>query len=215
MRTETVTREIYTFDELSDEAKEKAIENYRGEGVDTSHNWDDAHESVKEFHNVFGSSAGHRSWLDIRTGHMEDQILELSGQRLRTYLLNNFPSAFYERKYRGHSKNDHRSTEKPKSHRLVTKISKDYKGNYYRVFRSNFQVESSCPFTGVCYDEDLLDPFKEFIKNPDGRTFEDLLQEAMESLRISLEREDEYQNSDEAIKERLSEEEFTEDGNLA
>lgn len=215
MRTITTTVEAFKFDELSEEAKQTAIQEYRGDGVDTSHNWNEAHESVKEFHNVLGSREGSRSWLDVNTGHMDDQILELSGNRLRTYLLNNFPSAFYERKYRGHSKNDHRSTEKPKGHRLVTAIKKDYKGNYYRVFKSNFLTESCCPFTGVCYDESLLDPFKAFITLPDARTFEDLLQEAMESLRIDLESEDEYRNSDEAIEEDIeaNDYEFTEDGN--
>jgi predicted RNase H-like HicB family nuclease len=214
MRTITTTVEVFKFDELSDEAKQTAIREYRSEGVDTSHNWDEAHKSVKEFHNIFGSREGNRSWLDVNTGHMDDQILELSGNRLRTYLINNFPSAFYEREFRGHSKNDNRSTEKPKGHRLVTAIKKDCKGNYYRVFKSNFLTESCCPFTGVCYDESLLDPFKAFITLPDARTFEDLLQEAMESLRIYLESEDEYRNSDEAIEEDIesNDYEFTEDG---
>jgi hypothetical protein len=218
MRTEVITREIFTFEELSEEAQQKAIENYRNEmPVDTSHYWNEAHESVKGFHQMFGSEEGRKSWLDIRTDGIEDNALELSGQRLRTYLLNNYEGAFFGRKYRRHSKDDYISTEKPKAHRLVTKISRDYKGKWYRVFHSNFLVESCCPFTGVCYDEDLLQPFKEFIKNPDGRTFEDLLTEAVESLRKSLENEDEYRNSDEAITEDIEANghEFLEDGELA
>jgi len=42
MRTETTTRTIYTFDELSDRAKEKAIEQYRN----ASQYWDDWYECV-------------------------------------------------------------------------------------------------------------------------------------------------------------------------
>jgi hypothetical protein len=217
MRTETTTRTLYTFDELSEDAKEKAIEHYGEQGIDTSHYWNEAHESVKGFHQMFGSEEGRRSWLDIDTGRIEDQVLELSGQRLRTYLLNNFERAFYERKYIGHSKDGHRSEEKPKGHRMVVAIRKDYKGNWYRVFRSNFLVESCCPLTGVCYDEDLLKPFKEFMEKPDHRSFEDLLTEAVESLRISLENEDEYRDSNEAISETLrsNECEFLEDGTPA
>ena len=214
MRTITTTVEAYKFEELSEEAKEKAIQEIRGNGIDISHCYDEAHESVKKFHNTFRSEEGRNSWYDVRTGHIDDNILELTGQRLRTYLINNFPAAFYERKFRGHSKNDHRSTEEPKRHRLVEKIRKDHKGNFYRVFRSNFLEESCCPFTGVCYDEDLLKPFKDFIKQPDSRTFEDLLQEAGETLRTSLENEEEYRNSDAAITEDIeaNEYEFTEDG---
>ena len=95
------------------------------------------------------------------------------------------------------------------------------KGNqrpgYWITLRSNFYVESCCPFTGVCYDEDLLQPFKEFIKKPDGRTFEDLLREAVETLRISLENEDEYRYSDEGIEQDIEANgyEFMEDGELA
>jgi hypothetical protein len=218
MRTETITREIFTFEELSEEAKQKAIENYRNEmPADTSYYWDEARESVKGFHSTFGSEEGRSSWLDIRTDGIEDNALELSGQRLRTYLLNNYEGAFFERKSRGHSKDDHRSEEKPRAHRLVAAIRKDHKGKCYRVFRSNFIVESCCPFTGVCYDEDLLQPFKDFIKNPDKRTFEDLLTEAVNSLRKSLENEDEYRNSDEAITEDIEANghEFLEDGELA
>jgi hypothetical protein len=215
MRTETITRTIYTFEELTPEAQQNAINQYRGDGIDTSHNWDEARHSVNAFCDLFDCRTGRNSWLDVTANDCETRH-DLTGQRLRTYLLNNFSSAFYERKYRGHSKNDHRSTERPKDHRMVTKIRKDHKGNYYRVFRSNFEVESCCPFTGVCYDEDLLQPLKEFIKQPDARTFDDLMTEAGESLRISLESEDEYRNSDEAVKETIEANayEFTEDGEL-
>lgn len=37
MRTETVTREIFTFDELSEEAQQKAIDNNRD--INTGHEW--------------------------------------------------------------------------------------------------------------------------------------------------------------------------------
>lgn len=219
MRTETITRTIYTFEELTPEAQAKAIREVRGQGIDTSHNWNEARKSVDAFCDLFNIRTGNHSWLDIICPSFGDSSNrnELTGQRLRTYLINNFPSAFYERKYRGHSKNDHRSTERPKDHRMVTKIGKDHKGNYYRVFRSNFEVESCCPFTGVCYDEDLLQPLKEFIKQPDGRTFENLMTEAGESLRTSLESEDEYRDSDEGIKEDIeaNDYEFTEDGDRA
>ena len=209
----TIETVLYKFEELSEEAKQVAIEEYRHKGIDNSYSWQEAHESVRAFHDMIGTREGSRSWLDYSTGHIEDAILELTKNRLRTYLLNNFEDLFYERKYRGHSES--RGQEKPRPHRLIDKIAKDHKGNWYAVFRSNFKVESCCPLTGVCWDEYLLKPFKEFVKNPDGRCFEDLIQEALEELRISLENDDEYRNSDEAIQEEIEngDFEFTEEGN--
>jgi hypothetical protein len=205
----TVTTTLYSFDELSEEAKQTAIENFRGGGVETSYYWDEARESVKEFHDIIGTKEGNSSWLDIQTGHIEDDILQLSGVRLRTYLINNFPELFYERKYRTSFSKD----ERPSTHPMrSTKNRKD--GTFWIKHHSNFLTESCCPLTGVCYDEDILDPLKAFIKQPDSRTFEDLLSETMESLRISLEKEDDYRNSDEAIQEDIeaNDYEYTEYG---
>lgn len=220
MRTETITRTVYTFEELTPEAQQNAINQYRGDGIDTSSNWEEARASVTAFCDLFNVSTGSNSWLTLvcpSFGNDNHNRNDLTGQRLRTYLINNFPSAFYERKYRGHSKNDHRSTERPKDHRMVTNIAKDHRGNWYRVFKSNFYVTSCCPLTGMCYDESLLVPLKEFIKQPDGRTFENLMTEAGENLRVSLENEDDYRNSDEAIREDIeaNDYEFTEYGDRA
>jgi hypothetical protein len=208
----TITTTAYQLSELSEEAKQTAIREYRGEGVDTSHNWNEARESVKEFCDLFNVSDGRNSWLDIICSSFGEASNrnELTGQRLRTYLLNNFPSAFYERKYH----KSHHSEEKPAPHRMRS-IKPWSKGGYWVTLRSNFETESCCPFTGVCYDEYLLQPLKDFVKKPDNRNFEDLMTEAGESLCKSLESGDEYQNSDEAIIERMeaNDYEFTEDGN--
>ncbi len=205
----TIETVLYKFSELSDEAKQTAIQEYRGEGVDTSCYFDEAHESIKKFHDVVGTESGHRSWLDVRTGHIEDDILELSGVRLRTYLINNFEELFYERKYI----NSFHRDERPNTHPMRT-IEKHLRGGYWVRNLSNFKTESCCPLTGACYDEDLLQPFKEFIKAPDNRSFEDLINEAFSTLSNSLDNEEEHLNSDEAITEAIesNEYEFNEDG---
>lgn len=212
MRTETITREIFTFEELSPEAQAKAIQDYRGKGIDTAHNWDEARQSVSAFCDLFDCKTGRDSWLDI-IAHDSETRHDLTGQRLRTYLINNYPSAFYERKYR----NSFHRAEKPTTPHRMRQVKPWSRGGYWVTLRSNFETESSCPFTGVCYDEDLLQPLKEFIKQPDGRTFEQLVSEAGESLRISLESEDDYRNSDEGIAEDIQAQdlEFLEDGTPA
>lgn len=74
-----------------------------------------------------------------------------------------------------------------------------------------------CQFTGVCWDEDLLDGIAEFMHKPYRTDFESLLYSCCEDLRIAVEREIEYQNSDEAIDEsiRANEYEFNQDGSIA
>lgn len=75
----------------------------------------------------------------------------------------------------------------------------------------------NCQFTGVCWDENLLDGIAEFMNKPYKTDFESLLNGCVESLRIAVEREIEYQNSDECIAESLeaNEYEFTEEGSIA
>jgi hypothetical protein len=212
MRTETITREIFTFDELSEDARQRAIEKVRGQGIDIDHSHHEARQSVSAFCDLFDCKTGRDSWLDI-IAHDSETRHDLTGQRLRTYLINNFPSAFYERKYR----NSFHRAEKPTTPHRMRQVKPWSKGGYWVTLRSNFETESSCPFTGVCYDDDLLHPLKEFIKQPDGRTFEDLMSEAGESLRKSLDNEYEYANSDAGIIEIIeaNEYEFTEDGKRA
>lgn len=93
----TIRVKVYKFNELSNEAKQKAINEAR-RNVDTSFIYDDAHETVKAFHNVFGTKEGGRSWLDANTGHIDDNIMNLKGLRLRTYVINNFWSELYKGK---------------------------------------------------------------------------------------------------------------------
>lgn len=218
----TIELKLYSFEELSEEAKETAIQNYRNKGIDTSHYWNDAHKSVQEFHKVFGTTEGNRSWLEFYTGHIEDNILELKGLRLRTYLINNFGSQIFTPKY---LKTGERTHNEPGRHRMRRIRKTDYdpqnKGKYYSQYYSNIQKSTDdCPFTGVCYDYDLLNPFYQFINNyrntpsADYQTFEDLIKEAFEGLEKSLKDEDEYRYSDEGITEEIlaGDYEFTEDG---
>jgi len=213
MRTIEIT--AYKFEELSEEAKKKAIEEYRSNGVDTSYNWNDAYESVKKFHEVFGTSEGRNSWLNFMDGGLTDDVFHMKGLRLRTYILNNFGDQIFTPKY---LKAGERTKTEPKHHRMRRVRKTDYdpqgEGNFYSQYYSNIQRYYSCPLTGVCYDMDLLDPFVKFIKKPDDSDFEDLLNKAFYGLKKSLESEDEYRNSDEAIQEDIeaNEYEFDEDG---
>ena len=60
----------------------------------------------------------------------------------------------------------------------------------------------------MCYDDNMLEPLYKFMeqynhKQDQHTTIEDLFTECFEALRITLEREEEYLNSDEAIIETI------------
>lgn len=203
----TIRTKVYKFDELSKAAQQKAIDTWRNDGVETQYYWDEAHESIKKFHEIFGTEEGRNSWLEVRTGHIEDAILELKGLRLHKYLINNFWEYIYKGKYYSlWSKKD---------------ISYKYYKNGYPVLKTRYSkvlFNNSCVLTGVCHDQDLLDPIynfiEKFMEQSTETTFEDLIKECFYSLEKSLNAEDEYRNSDEAIREDIeaTEYEFTSDG---
>lgn len=78
-------------------------------------------------------------------------------------------------------------------------------------------LEGNCPFTGVCFDEDFLDPIREFIKKPYSITFNDLMEECCNGVILTGCKDYEYQQSDEALEEHFeaNDTEFDEDGNIA
>jgi len=210
---------LYKFDELSEEAKENALSNIT---IDNSFWWDEAHETVKKFHDVFGTRDGYRSWLDIRTEHIDSDILELSGFRLQKYLWNNFGSELFTRKYLKHgelvdAKKPHHQMMKQRQ--ITNKCPNQ--GKWSISYYSNIQTDDCCVLTGVCYDDDLLKPIYDFLEIRDfsrnSTDYKDLLEDCVHSLRKSLESEDEYNETDEAKIDHIeaNDYEFEEDGNIA
>jgi hypothetical protein len=210
----TLEINIYQFNELSEAAKERARQWYLNL-EDFSFVYHEAHKTVKEFNDLFDTREGSRSWLDISTNYIEDNILNLSGQRLRTYILNNYSHKLFKKKYLGSS---NLSEVKPKYHKMRTirEVKQGAnKGLFSSYYYSNIQTSNSCVLTGVCYDDDILQPIYDFIEKPNETTFEDLLNECIESLRISIENEIEYLQSDESVDEtiEINGYEFDEEGN--
>lgn len=206
MRTETVT--YYTFDELSPQAQGRAIQDRREANWQEPFFWaDEAMESIKEGLNAFGSSIGRYSiqWDNANLSSvpfsMPENVEELTGLRLRTWIINNAYSALRERK--------------PQGKYYFPEGSK--KGRYPRRSRIIY-TDTSCPFTGVCYDESFLDPIRKFMAKPDpGTTFEELMEDAISAVLKDVESEIEYRDTDEAIREELEANgyEYTKNGKIA
>ena len=82
--------------------------------------------------------------------------------------------------------------------------------------RALVDLAGNCPFTGVVYDEILLDGIRAFLRSPDHTTFQQLIYECLQALDHSVDREIQYQLSEEAIAEYIEANcyEFTADGKV-
>lgn len=220
----TVVINIYDFNELSEKAKENAISN---EDISFEYQliYDEVNETIKQFNNVFGLKSGLHSWFDFRTDNIDDDILELKGLRLRTYLINNFYSQIYTNKYINHKGNllpiCPQQYHPMRRYRLINEGQN--KGLYSISYYSNLNISKDCPLTGVCYDNIILEEIYNFIENyrnyqsADFTTFEDLMGYCFDNIKKCVEKEIEYRESREGIKEYLENNnhyEFDIEGNI-
>lgn len=199
----TITINLYKYDELpTEEAKEKAVEQFR-EKSSGEYSWaEEWHKSIQEFCETFGityknSTVGTSPDVRYSLGQIDDNILALKGRRLIAYLINNYYDMLFEHKHYG----EYREV-KPKVWR------------YKRYSKCQWQ-ETCCPFTGYCGDEDCLQPIREYLKKPNLSTdLEDLLRDCIGEWEKGVRADCEYQESDEAIIESITanEYDFEEDG---
>lgn len=210
----TIELKLFEYSELSEQAKEKARDWFNRDGANVDYIYSDAHETVKAFFKHFPGSEGRNSWLDINTNNIDDNILELTGHRLATYIFNNYGNVLFKRKYLG-CIGDNRVIKHRMSKTNYYDMKKGALVNSNNFIYSNIQKSNCYVLTDVCYDDDLLDPIYKFLKAPSKSiNFEELLNDCFHSLRKSIENEVEYRNSREAIEEDIEANEYTflEDG---
>lgn len=191
MKTKEIT--LYTYDELSDSAKEHARYDFISS---EPFNDDELRSSLDAFESVFPIKIGKweyggcTPWIDF-TFTADETIEELSGWRLATYIWNNYKDDIYKGKY-------------------YSKMR--WEGDKYilKIRHSKIILESQmCPFTGVCFDEDLLDPIWKFLKAPDDTTFIDLMKNCLDSWISAADKEWNYENSEEYFAEMCEANEWT------
>jgi len=216
----TIEVKIYSFSELSEDAKKVAIEKYKNNNLTFDFIYNDAEKTVKAFCEAFNVKTGRNSWLDCSTLHLEDYILNLTGLRLRKYLLNNFGAALYKRKYlkQGKLAESFKPWHRMKKQTEITNNCSN-KGKISVSYYSNIFVEANnCNLTGMCYDCDMMDPLYDFLELQtfDSTNFEDLLNSCFNAMKKTLENEETYMYSDEYITEEIEANnfEFLKDGNI-
>jgi hypothetical protein len=193
MRTIT----IYQFDELTEESKQKAIDNFKYGDNQFDYIWNDAQETLKNFNENI-------AYMLIRMNNQD-----LTGFRLRKWILNNLYNDLFKPKFIGNI------NKIVKHKRLKNKYYKN--GNVSSNYYSAINVNDSCVLTGVCYDDDILKPIYDFLNNPcEHTTFKDLINECKDSLNNSVEKEINWYYTDEGKTEHLSQEDYvySENGTL-
>lgn len=201
-----ITVRLFDYDELSDEAKKKAHEDWLSQGHE--HFWGgEVRDTLKKLEEEFGIEVTRWSYDScsydcgtIRFENWNDDQLALAGERARAFLWNNF------------------------GHLLLT-------GRYYSKFHGTKHAHSkfwfdrvydgTCPLTGVCFDNDALDPLayfcfgvkwdekakKRVMVPHDERwrwrstTVEEIIRDCVDSLFKSARQDCEYQDSEEYFAE--------------
>lgn len=207
MRTETIIKNYYTFDELSPAAQENVIYNYWN-----GYSWDELPwlyedmESLKAIADHIGVTYELNNYngdlyinLDFYYGNKTDEEMELSGRRAIAYVWNNYIETALTGKY-------------------YSTPMKQINGKYhYKNTYSKCIKEFNCPFTGTSEDYNLYNTWKEFIEkmrtNPNLKVsdFIELLADRItKSWNSNIDRifSKEYIREDCEINER----EFLEDG---
>ena len=210
MRTQTIN--IYKFDELSDEAKQTAIESARYMDVEVFEWWDSSYESFADAADLFG--------LDIRQtrkslmggGHRYDPAIYFSG------FSSQGDGACFEGYY-AYKKGALKAIKQafPADSELI-RIVRDLQALQQRNF---YQLTATTKHRG-CYNHSGCMDIT--VDRADGKAFSDddeeslkqLLRDFADWIYSELEDEYDYLTSDEAVVESLTanEVEFTEDGQI-
>ena len=182
----------YLFNELSEDAKKKAISDFAADEEYIWHN--DNAKTLEAFENVFPVKVGRyeygfcRGYINFELTS-ENDIEELTGMRLRTWLINNFYNDLFKPKYLKHIKGQARY--------------------------SKIQKSTDCVLTGYCIDNEILSPIYEFLKKPGENTnLYALMQSCLNNWLSACQKDYNYYYSDEAIAETIeaNECEFLESG---
>lgn len=189
MRTETITNRIFTFDELSDEAKENARDWWRGLGFDDV--WFEERQS---------------SYSKAKELYDELEAIDgiISGHRLYTWIQNNLSYNWVEQcVFSKHNDGSFKSDWFSYKYSCI-------KSRTSRIKQVN-NIEG-CPLTGVCYDCDFMKPIIDFMKNPSNLVSN--LDLTLPSYERVAQNDFDWMNSDEYIDDTIeaNEYEFLEDG---
>ncbi len=215
MRQETIVNNIYAFEELSDAAKEKALQDYCTSGMDYEW-WDYIYEDAAAIAELFGFDIRQRRVDTTDGGHRYEPSIYFSG------FYSQGDGACCEGDYR-YMKGALRQVKEyapqdKELHEIVAGLQAFQRRYFYgiraTVKHSGHYYHSGCTSIDVTWT--MPSGYEEY---PDLDTQEDvaqLLREFMDWIYSQLEKEWDYQTSEEAFIETCEANgyEFTADGSL-
>ena len=210
----TIEIKLYQFNELSEDAKQTALDHFRENEINSEYMINEAHESFIKFAEIFGIEWDNMDYIEnYRSNYkctLDDSILELSGQKLATYIWNNYKTDLYKGKYYGRLSSYDKTG-------LKIPISLEHPiGQRHVIHYSKCTIENSCVLTGMCYDDDLLEPIYNFMDFPTDQDFKDLLEDCLTKLCKTVQSGIDYKLSEEGLTESIecNDYDFTEEGKL-
>lgn len=189
------TLNVFTFNELSDSAKQKAVECYRAYRGGDDFYFSEYNASLAAFADDIGININNWSYglegctVDFDFGDLE-VLNTITGARAYAWVVNNVKGLRPGPRVYTVSREVNRHGF-IRNERIVKRVSGVY------------LADDCCNYTGVCCDEYLMKPFREFLLKPDSRSVEDLIKEAIDSYCCALRDDLEYHESDEFLTEEL------------
>ena len=193
------TVNVYNFNELSEEAKQKAIESFRNSDFFEFCNYDIVN-TIEKISKAICCEANYYTYDGIKyfVDFISNDDFDLKGKRAYAYIVNNY--LMPNKEYKTYWKDKIIHCDGRKNWKRKSKI---------------FYNWDNCPFTGYIADYCFIEAWKKWEKNfTKESTVEDFLNILGESLGREWTEENKYQNSDEYIAETIiiNEYEFLEDG---
>lgn len=220
MRTKTI--KLYKLDELSYDARARALRDYQERVASWDIPWQE--ETIESLKAVIEATAGVKlkDWSIgaynrgnfLRVEFSQDEAAELSGPRAMAWLENNLLSGL---RVSGAARFSDESPKNTRAERTARfwRVRKGGQLDHDSIGRRGLTgTIPACPLTGYCMDDDYLEELQKSVKS--GSTLKEAFQGLADVAMHALESECEYQQSEEAFKERadINEMEFNEDGEL-
>ncbi|ANM45835.1 hypothetical protein [Salmonella phage 118970_sal1] len=189
------TINIFTFNELSDAAKLKAVESYREYRSGDDFDYSEYKASLNAFADDVGIEIQDWSYgldgcaVSFDFGDLEG-LDTMTGARAYAWLVNNV---------KGLSPGQRIYTVKREVNRHGFKVMESVVKHTSGVFKN----ADCCNYTGVFCDENLMQPLRDFLKNPDSRSIAELIRESIDNYCNALQDDLDYRESDEFLTEDL------------
>lgn len=189
------TLNVFTYNELSDTAKKKAVECFRAYRSGDDFDYSEYKASLSAFADDIGINVLDWSYgLDGCSVNFDFGDLELldtmTGARAYTWIVNNVKGL----------------QPGPRVYTVTRKANRDGFIRDERIVKrvsSVYRMDDCCNYTGFFCDDSLLQPFREFLAKPDSRSIEDLIRAALDNYCDVLQDDMEYQESEEYLSEEL------------